>query len=67
MLKATPLIPGVAEILLPGERAWRTSQSQSVDGIRLPSEVVADLTALAQALSISPLASSSLPTAPFAR
>ena len=67
MLKATPLIPGVEEILLPGERAWRTSRTQSFDGIRLPCEVVADLTALAQALSIRPLATTSLPTAPFNR
>ena len=47
MLKATPLIPGVDEILLPGERAWRARQSQALDGISLPAEVVADLSALA--------------------
>lgn len=57
MLKATPLIPGVEEILLPGERAWRTSRSQTVDGIRLPGEVLADLTALAESLSLRPPAS----------
>jgi len=55
MLKATPLIPGVDEILLPGERAWRVSREQAVDGIRLPGEVVADLGVLATALGLAPL------------
>jgi LDH2 family malate/lactate/ureidoglycolate dehydrogenase len=56
MLKATPLMPGVDEILLPGERAWRASREQSTDGILLPGEVVADLSVLATALGIEPLA-----------
>ena len=55
MLKATPLIPGVEEILLPGERAWRTSQAQTINGIRLPREVVADLGALAGTLGLEAL------------
>ena len=55
MLKATPLIPGVEEILLPGERAWRTSRAQSIEGIRLPEEVVTDLGVLATALGIKPV------------
>jgi LDH2 family malate/lactate/ureidoglycolate dehydrogenase len=56
MLKATPLIPGVDEILLPGERAFRASRSQAREGIRLPPEVIADLGALAETLHLNPLA-----------
>jgi LDH2 family malate/lactate/ureidoglycolate dehydrogenase len=56
MLKATPLIPGVDEILLPGERAWRASQAQAVDGIQVPGEVLADLESLARSLELQPLA-----------
>ncbi len=48
LLKATPLMPGVQEILMPGERAWRAQQQQQRDGIPLPRAVAADLQALAQ-------------------
>ena len=48
LLKATPLMPGVQEILMPGERAWRARQQQQRDGIPLPRAVAADLQALAQ-------------------
>ncbi|THT97579.1 Ldh family oxidoreductase [Lampropedia puyangensis] len=52
MLKATPLVPGVPEILVPGERAWKTQQQQRQEGIRLPASVVADLRALAASLQV---------------
>jgi LDH2 family malate/lactate/ureidoglycolate dehydrogenase len=55
MLKATPRIPGVEEILLPGERAWRASSAQANEGIRIPREVVADLDALARRLGLDGL------------
>ncbi len=53
MLKATPLMPDVREILLPGERAWRTQQQQLKDGIPLPAPVAADLQALATRLGVA--------------
>lgn len=52
LLKATPLMPEVREILLPGERAWRTQQQQERDGIPVPAPVAADLLALAQRLGV---------------
>lgn len=53
MLKATPRVPGVEDILLPGERAWRTHQTQLVDGIALPRAVADDLLALADRLGVA--------------
>lgn len=53
LLKATPLVPGVREILLPGERAWRTQQEQERDGIPVPTAVAADLQALATRLGVA--------------
>ncbi len=52
MLKATPLVPGAREILVPGERAWRTQQRQQSLGIELPQGVAADLRALAGRLDV---------------
>jgi LDH2 family malate/lactate/ureidoglycolate dehydrogenase len=52
MLKATPLMPEVREILLPGERAWRTQQAQQKNGIPVPQAVAADLQALARRLGV---------------
>ncbi|RZJ06784.1 MAG: Ldh family oxidoreductase, partial [Haliea sp.] len=52
MLKATPLMPDVREILMPGERAWRTQQSQQTNGIPVPEPVAADLRKLATLLGV---------------
>lgn len=52
MLKATPLMPEVREILMPGERAWRTEQAQRASGIAVPEPVAADLRQLAAQLRI---------------
>lgn len=55
-LKATPLVPGVQEILLPGERAWRASQANAVEGIPVTRDLAAELRALGTQLGIEPLA-----------
>jgi len=60
MLKATPRIPGVDEILLPGERAWRTSEAQATAGIALADEVFTDLAALANRLGVDPITAAAL-------
>jgi len=52
MLKVAPLMPGVAEILVPGERAWRTQQHHERDGIPLGASVVRDLRRLAGDLRV---------------
>ncbi|WP_029001484.1 Ldh family oxidoreductase [Azohydromonas australica] len=52
MLKATPRVPGVEDILLPGERAWRTHQAQLVEGIPVPRAVADDLLTLADRLGV---------------
>jgi LDH2 family malate/lactate/ureidoglycolate dehydrogenase len=52
MLKATPLIPGVQDILMPGERAWATQQAQLRDGVSVPHAVALDLKTLAQRLGV---------------
>lgn len=57
LLKATPLMPEVREILLPGERAWRTQQAQQINGIPVPAPVAADLLALALQLGVTAPAS----------
>jgi LDH2 family malate/lactate/ureidoglycolate dehydrogenase len=53
MLKATPRVPGVEDILLPGERAWRLHQSQLQKGIAVPRSVADDLVALARRLGVA--------------
>ncbi len=53
MLKATPLMPEVREILMPGERAWRTQQVQQAHGIPVPEPVAADLRKLADHLGVA--------------
>jgi LDH2 family malate/lactate/ureidoglycolate dehydrogenase len=55
-LKALPRVPGCDEILMPGERGYRTMQRRSEKGIPLPPPVVADLSAIAVRLQVSPLA-----------
>jgi len=52
MLKATPLVPGVQQILMPGERAWATQQRQLREGITLPRNVAHDLHALGNRLGV---------------
>ena len=52
MLKATPLMLQVREILMPGERAWRTQQTQQKNGIAVPEPVAADLRKLAGELGV---------------
>jgi LDH2 family malate/lactate/ureidoglycolate dehydrogenase len=54
LLKAAPLLPDVSEILMPGERAWRTDQHNRRVGIPLPEPVIADMCALAQRLWVEP-------------
>lgn len=53
MLKATPRVPGVDDILMPGERAWRMHQAQLRDGISVPVAVADDLSASARRLGIA--------------
>ena len=53
LLKATPLMPEVREILMPGERAWRTQQAHQAGGIPVPAPVAADLRRLAEKLAIA--------------
>jgi LDH2 family malate/lactate/ureidoglycolate dehydrogenase len=45
-LKATPVNPGAAEILLPGELEYRTESKRRAGGIPLPAAVYEDLTRL---------------------
>jgi LDH2 family malate/lactate/ureidoglycolate dehydrogenase len=52
-LKATPRVPDVDDILMPGERAWRMHQAQLRDGIVVPLAVADDLAALAGRLGIA--------------
>lgn len=54
LLRATPLMPDVREILMPGERAWRTQLQQQKDGIAVPAPVATDLVTLAASLGVSP-------------
>jgi LDH2 family malate/lactate/ureidoglycolate dehydrogenase len=53
-LKSSPRMPGVDEILAPGERAWRTSQRQERAGIAIDAHVARDLAALAVAVDVTP-------------
>lgn len=52
LLKATPLMPDVRDILLPGERAWLTQRQHQEDGIPVPPPVAADLRDLAARLGV---------------
>ncbi|ETF01563.1 lactate dehydrogenase [Advenella kashmirensis W13003] len=52
MLKKTPLLAGMQEILLPGERAWRVQKEQSDAGIRISDAVWNDLLVSADRLKI---------------
>jgi len=52
ILKAAPLMSSVQEILLPGERAWKTHQLNECQGIPLTDAVVNDLQVLAQRLRV---------------
>jgi len=57
VLKATPRVPGVQEILLPGERSWRASQTNAVDGVPIARDLARELRALGTELGIEPLGS----------
>lgn len=66
MLKATPRLADVQEILLPGERAWRTQQEQMANGICISGAVWNDLLALAKRLKVSvPTTIQSFPLSTF--
>lgn len=52
ILKAAPRMPNVQEILLPGERAWKTHRDNQRQGIPLPEAVVNDLQMLARRLRV---------------
>lgn len=52
LLKATPLVPGASEILLPGERAWRTQQRQQAHGIAISATTLQDLRSLGHKLAV---------------
>jgi ureidoglycolate dehydrogenase (NAD+) len=54
-LKALPLAPGSDEILMPGERGYRTMRKRSEKGIPLPPALVAELAAISTRLQLSPL------------
>jgi LDH2 family malate/lactate/ureidoglycolate dehydrogenase len=54
-LKALPLAPGGDEILMPGERGYRTMKQRSEQGIPLPPALVAELAAISARLQLSPL------------
>lgn len=53
MLKAAPMMDGIEEILVPGERASRTRQRNERDGIPLAAGVAADLRRLAERLDVA--------------
>ncbi|MHC8945217.1 Ldh family oxidoreductase [Advenella incenata] len=53
MLKNTPLLADMQEILLPGERAWRVQKEQQSTGIRISGAVWNDLLELADRLDVS--------------
>lgn len=66
MLKATPLMPEAREILMPGERSWRTQQAQQKSGIPIPEPVAADLRKLAIELGVELPAAFTVPSSPVA-
>jgi LDH2 family malate/lactate/ureidoglycolate dehydrogenase len=53
MLKKTPLLADMQEILLPGERAWRVQKEQQITGVRISGAVWNDLLELADRLDVS--------------
>ncbi len=53
MLKNTPMLADMQEILLPGERAWRVQKEQQITGIRISGAVWNDLLELADRLDVS--------------
>ena len=53
MLKKTPLLADMQEILLPGERAWRVQKEQQIAGVRISGAVWNDLLELADRLDVS--------------
>ncbi|MGH8812047.1 MAG: Ldh family oxidoreductase [Advenella sp.] len=53
MLKNTPLLADMQEILLPGERAWRVQKEQQITGIHISGAVWSDLLELADRLDVS--------------
>ena len=55
-LKALPLAPGSDEVLMPGERGYRTMRQRSEKGIPLPPALVAELAAISARLQLSSLA-----------
>lgn len=54
-LKGLPLAPGAVDILMPGERGFRTMNDRRAKGIPLPPPVIKDMTAIAQRLEVPPL------------
>jgi L-2-hydroxycarboxylate dehydrogenase (NAD+) len=52
-LKDTPRAEGVAEICMPGERAWRESQHRASAGIPIPAEVAGQIEDVAQELGVT--------------
>lgn len=55
-LKDLPLAPESDEILMPGERGYRTSTERRSDGIPLPPAIVSELATVAERLGVRPLA-----------
>jgi L-2-hydroxycarboxylate dehydrogenase (NAD+) len=54
-MKSSPLLPGVDEIRLPGERLHRVTTERSANGIPLSAPLRAQLAGLAKELEIDPL------------
>ena len=57
-MKASPTMPGVEEVLLPGETSWRKRQAYEVEGIPVPDALLQTLNGLAEDLGIDPLRAS---------
>lgn len=51
-LKSTPLLLGADEILMPGERAWRSEQESREKGILLHSKVLFEIRRVGQSLGV---------------
>jgi len=54
-MKSSPLLPGVSEIRLPGERLAQITQQRTEDGIPIPDQLKTVLDELASDLDIGPL------------
>jgi LDH2 family malate/lactate/ureidoglycolate dehydrogenase len=52
ILKATPLMEGFQEILMPGEPEARKAEAQSQAGIAIPDPVIRDLVSMAENLDV---------------